>query len=359
MQRLRVLIPAVVLAAALPVVAQAVRVEPGGAFPPGLKLQVLNSGGKDPAPLDLRPVVGKKPLVVCYIALGEPLGEEALVGLQERARGAWKGRVEAMGALKPSGGTTPSEVRERLSLLGVDLPVVLDSDFTLGTSLGVTTAPSLSLVDAKGTLRIADARSLKQEVAAGLKLEQAIESAARGGEVPTVAKLPRYYPANELVGESFPDFMLKQFEAATRVKLSDRVAAGGGKKMVALLFWHPNCTHCKKAMPGIVVGWETYQKYIDLVSVVALKNPDEVRNAEDTIRAHHMSFPVLEDEGRRVTDLYKVVSTPTMFFIKPDGKVDSVYTTGEVNFVPVFSAKLRSILGVPSQLRGSRPKQGS
>jgi peroxiredoxin len=357
MQRLRVLITALgacVLAAATPIGARQQRVEPGAPFPP-LKLQVVRSGAEGTSPLDLSGVLGKRPLLVCYLALGEPLGEEALTLLQERAAGEWKGKVEVLGALRPGpGGAAP--VRERLSLLGVDLPVAMDGDFTLGAALGATTSPSFTLVDKGGTLRVSDARSLRHELPTGETLQQAVDAAARGGPVPTVLKMPRHYPATELVGAPAPDFILPQFEGRERLKLSERLAAGNGKKMVALLFWHPNCKHCKQAMPGIVTGWKTWQQYIDVVSVVALKNENEVVNARDTIRAHGMTFPVLRDEGRRVTELYKVVSTPSMFFVRPDGRVDSVYTKGDVNYVPVFSAKLRSILGVASQLSGSRPK---
>jgi peroxiredoxin len=362
MQRLRVLIAvsvgAVAAAAIAGLPAGQARVEPGTPFPP-LKLQALRPGATGASPLDLAGALGKKPVLICYIALGEPLGEEALTVLQERTAGEWKGAVEVLGAVRLSGGSTPGQARERLSLLGVDLPVVMDDSFALGTALGVTTSPSFSLVDRTGTLRIADARSLRQELPEGGTLEQAVGAAARGGSVPTVLKMPRYYPAGELVGEPAPDFILQQFQGRERLKLSDRLAAGQGKKMVALLFWHPNCKHCKQAMPGIMAGWRAYQQYIDLFSVVALKNEDEVVNARDTIRAHGMTFPVLQDEGRRVTELYKVVSTPTMFFVRPDGRVESVYTKGDVNYVPVFSAKLRSILGVASQLSGSRPKSKS
>ena len=104
-------------------------------------------------------------------------------------------------------------------------------------------------------------------------------------------------------------------------------------------------------MPGIMVGYNAYKKWIDLVSVVDLKNADEIRNAEDTIRAHKITFPVLQDEDRRITDLYKVVSTPTFVFLKPDGAVDSVYTSGDVNFVTVFSAKIASLLGVGAEAK--------
>jgi peroxiredoxin len=167
--------------------------------------------------------------------------------------------------------------------------------------------------------------------------------------VPQSLRLPRYYPSEELVGEQFPDFILKEFKGDKRVKLSDYVKED---RVTALLFWHPNCKQCKTAMPGIVTGANSYAKWLDIISVVSLKNSDEARNAEDTIRAHKMEFPVLEDEGKRVKDLYKVLSTPTMFFIRPDGVIDSVYTKGDVNYVPVFSVRIRKILKVGLEYEG-------
>jgi thiol-disulfide isomerase/thioredoxin len=314
---------------------------------------VLRSGSKQPAPWDLGRVVGRRPLVICYLATGEPKGEETLLQLQARMKGGWAGKVEALGAVR-FGDAAAAEVAARMSLLGIDLPVILDDGFALGRKLGTTTSPSLTLVDRSGVLKVADARSLKQEALPGTRIADLVDKAARGEPVPTIARLERYYPVTELVGESYPDFMLKQFQGTARVKLSDRFTPGA-KKIVAVLFWHPNCPHCKKLMPGIVSGYETYKEFVDLVSVVALKDGAESRNAADTIRNHKMTFPVLEDEGRRIHEIYKIVSTPTMIFIRPDGVVDSAYTNGDVNYLPVFSAKLRSILGQPSRLRGSRP----
>ncbi len=314
-----------------------------GAVVPAMTVSVLRPGAADPAPLDLGTILGKRPVLICYFVPGEPLGEEQLRLVQVQAGGAWSGKVEVLAAMR-FGAAGGGEVAQRLFKAGLKFPIVLDESFALGAALKATTSPSLSLVDGAGTLRIADARSLRQKVTPEMQLSQAIDAAARGAAVPTVPKLPTYYPANELIGERYPDFDLPQLGTGSRLKLSQRF----GKKIVALYFWHPDCKKCKTLMPGVVTGYETYKSLIDLVSVVALKNGDEARNAADAIAAHKMTFPVVEDDDRRVSRLYKVVSTPTMIFIRPDGKVDSVYTSGDVNYLPVFAAKVKSILRATS-----------
>ena len=84
---------------------------------------------------------------------------------------------------------------------------------------------------------------------------------------------------------------------------------------------------------------------MDLISVVNLKDEDEERNCEDTIRAHKITFPVLRDEDRRVSGLFKVVSTPTLVIVRPDGIVDSVYTSGKANYLPIFKARVKAVMG--------------
>lgn len=350
MQRLRVLIAVAIVAAsaASATVAQeeTARVDPGAPFPP-MTVQVLPAGGTALRPLNLGTVIGKSPILICYFLLGEAQSEDVFTQVQEMAGKDLKGKVTVYGATRLNRNLSLEATIDRLSILGGGMPVIIEEEPALGRALGISQVPSLSLIDAAGVLRITLARSLKQPVAARTTMTQAVMSAAARGPVPTVTSLPRYYPANELVGEQFPDFILKQFGGPERVKMSDRVGKGLNQgKITALLFWHPNCKHCKRAMPGVVAGLHSYAKYLDVVSIVDLKDEAETRNCQDTVRAHKIEFPVLEDEGRRITDMYKVISTPTMFFLRPDGVVDSVYTSGNVNYVPVFSSRIQSILGV-------------
>ncbi len=345
MQRLRILtlLAALAAMAAEQPAPPAGPVAPGSPFPP-MTVQALMPGASELSPVDLGASLGKRPIVVLYFVLGESLGEEGFLHMEALA-GKLGDKAAVYGAINLGRRFTLAEAVDRLTLLGATIPVIVEQDLTLARSLGVAAAPSINLIDAKGVFRIREAKSLKQDVSRGMTMSGAIESAARGGPTPTVARLPRYYPANELVGEPFPDFILKRFQSTERIKMSDVAGKAGGEgRITALLFWHPNCPHCKRAMPGIVTAWHSYEKYVEVLSVANLANANEERNAADTIRAHGMGFPVLVDEGKRVSELYKVVSTPTMFFIRPDGIVDSVYTSGNANYVPVFSSRIQAIL---------------
>ncbi len=358
MQRLRVLILASMVAMIASLGAHAwflagesgpAAGEPGKPFPP-MRVRALYPGEADPKALDLGASLGKLPVIICYFMLGEPAGEETLLTVQQMANGPVKGGADFFGATRPGKKFTIGQAVTRLALLGVSIPVIVDERFELGAALGVAQAPAISLIDAEGVLRINEAKSLMQLVRGRASMADAITAAVRRKPIPTVKELPRYYPVTELVGTRYSDFTLKTFKGTDRVKLSDHVGSdhvGKEKKLTGLLFWHPNCTHCKVALPSIMTAYRRYQKLLDFVSVVDIKNADEARNAEDTIKAHGLTFPVLEDEGRRVHDLYKVVSTPTFIFVKPDGTVDSAYTSADVNYFTVIQARIRAVLNVP------------
>lgn len=315
---------------------------PGTSFP-ALKVKVLKPGASDLSPLDLGTVLGTKPIVFVYFLLGEGISEEVFLDVQNLAERELEKKVAVYGVIKLGRRYSLESAVERLSLFGASVPVIVETDLLLANHLGIKTAPSISLIDENGIYKIPDAKSLKQEIVRGINMKKAIQNAARGGPVPQSLRLPRYYPAEELVGEPFPDFMLKQFKSDKRLKLSDVVQED---RVTALLFWHPNCKQCKTAMPGIVTGSRSYKDWMDVISVTSLADADEEQNASDVIRVHEMEFPVLVDEGKRVKDLYKVLSTPTMFFIRPDGIIDSVYTQGDANYVPIMSVRIRRILKV-------------
>ena len=361
MQRVRILSLASLALASLALAAPSLAaqeikqatIEPGKPFPP-MKVRALLPGGSSPAPLDLGASLGKRPLVICYFSLGEPESEETFMTVQKVAQGQAKGRADFFGAIKPGKRFPIEQAMTRLSLLGVSIPVIVDDCFELGTALGVSAAPAISLIDAEGVLRIPEAKSLKQYVQGKGSMADAIAAAIMKRTVPTVRQLPRYYPVNEMVGGKFVDFNLKKFRGTERVKLSDHV--GKEKKLTGLLFWHPNCPHCKLVLPSMMIAYQTYQKLLDFVSVVDIKNADEARNADDAIKAHGITFPVLEDETRHVHDLYKVVSTPTLVFVRPDGTVDSAYTSADANYFTVIQARIRAVLNVPVGSKSGQAK---
>ncbi len=315
---------------------------PGDPFP-ALAVRVLSPGAAEPRPLDLSELIGKRPIVLVQFAIGNGAGEGMLLRLQEMSSDL-AADAAVMGVTRAQGGEAVARAATRLGALGVRLPVIVEEGPRLDLLLGGTRSPVISLIDHKGILRIARAGGLKQKVGAGVDMGQAIRSAAARGPVPTAGRLERYQPAEDLIGERFPDFKLKTLGTGEEMALSKIV--GKAQRVTALLFWHPDSVESFHIMSGVVSGAASYHKWIDVISVADLKDAQEVTRATEFVKKSMMSFPVLKDEGRKTQDRYMVNSLATMFFIRPDGIIDSVYTGTNVNYVPVFSVRIRRILKV-------------
>ncbi len=327
----------------------AARAVPGERFPP-MTVSVLSPAGdaaRQPAAIDLGTLLGRKPLLLCYLVAGSDLSYQVCAAAQRLALDELKGRVEMFYALKLSAASSPGGAASWMSRHGLQAPLILEREHLLGARIGAFTSPSLCLIDGGGILRVADAKSLSQEIAAGVTFAQAVRDAAAGKPVPTVPKLAQYYPATELVGLKAPDFDAGEFRSPGRFKLSRDGAAGG--KITVLYFWKPDCKQCELLMPGIMAGVRSAPNHVRLVTVVNLPDRSAEPALEEAVKSYGLPQPVLLDEGKKITEAYRVVSTPTLFFIGPDGKVDSVYTSSRMNFVPVMTSKLKSILGLKEQ----------
>src|SRR5437867_11966817 len=111
MQRLRILIATIALVPlALPGLSRGEEAQaPPAAAPaavlagdkvPSLKLKALFPGDKEPKALDLGVSLGRKPVVICYIVLGESLGEEGFLSVQKLIRDQLKAKVDFFGATR-------------------------------------------------------------------------------------------------------------------------------------------------------------------------------------------------------------------------------------------------------------------
>jgi len=322
---------------------------PGDPFP-ALTLQVLSPGAVELRPLDLAQLIGKRPIVLVQFAIGNGPGEAMLLRLQELSSDL-PADVDVMGVARAQGAEGVARAARRLGALGVKLPVIMEEGPRLDLLLGGTRSPTINLIDHQGILRVSRAGGLKQKVGAGADMRQAIRSAAARGPVPTAGPLEPYAPANDLIGEHFPDFKLRTLGTGEEMALSQLVGTKG-QRVTALLFWHPDSAESFHIMSGVVSGAASYHKWIDVISVANLKDEQEVARAKEFVQKNAMTFPVLRDEGRKTQDRYMVGSLATMYFIRPDGVVDAVYTGTNVNYVPVFSVKIRRILKVGKEYEG-------
>lgn len=115
------------------------------------------------------------------------------------------------------------------------------------------------------------------------------------------------------VGDLAPDFTLEDLEGNV-VSLSDFRGKG-----VMINFWATNCPPCREEMPAIE---RQYQQFKDQgIEVLAVNIAESHLVASRFAQRHGLTFPILLDQDRSVTQRYGVIPIPTSFFIDKDGIV--------------------------------------
>jgi peroxiredoxin len=124
------------------------------------------------------------------------------------------------------------------------------------------------------------------------------------------------------VGENAPDFTLVNLEGE-EIRLSELRGKG-----VVINFWATWCNPCKREMPLIE---EQYQIVKDQgIEILAVNIAESNLAVSSFIKRLGVTFPVLLDSDRAVTQRYGVGALPSTFFINKDGIVVEHFV-GEMN----------------------------
>lgn len=113
------------------------------------------------------------------------------------------------------------------------------------------------------------------------------------------------------IGNKAPDFELKTLDGET-VKLSDFK----GEK-VMLNFWATWCPPCREEMPDM----QKFHEKQDVV-VLAVNLTDTEMNRKNVsafVEEFGFTFPVLMDEGAKISNLYRINPIPTSYMIDTNG----------------------------------------
>ncbi|PAD37109.1 thiol-disulfide oxidoreductase ResA [Terribacillus saccharophilus] len=120
------------------------------------------------------------------------------------------------------------------------------------------------------------------------------------------------------VGDQAVDFALEDMEGNI-VQLSDYEGRG-----VFLNFWGTWCEPCKTEMPLME---NQYLNYKDQgVELLAVNITESDVAIQSFIEKHELTFPVLKDKDRSVTETYDITPIPTTFLIDKNGQVQRVIT---------------------------------
>ncbi|QWU13132.1 Peroxiredoxin [Paenibacillus sophorae] len=119
-------------------------------------------------------------------------------------------------------------------------------------------------------------------------------------------------------GDQAPDFVLEDMEG-NKVQLSDLKGRG-----VFLNFWGTWCKPCEQEMPYME---SQYKQYKDLgVEILAVNIAESDIAIESFVKRHGLTFPVLKDKDRAVTEAYDIIPIPTSFLIDKNGTIQKVIT---------------------------------
>lgn len=128
--------------------------------------------------------------------------------------------------------------------------------------------------------------------------------------------------------EVTPDFTLKALHGKN-LKLSEQRG-----DVVILTFWASWCNTCRQVLPIFNTLYKNYKK-TGLV-IFGITVDDDPVQARRTAEQLGLTFPILHDQKRSVSEAYKLENTPTTYFIARDGSLRSV----REGFQPGIEAQL-------------------
>jgi peroxiredoxin len=124
------------------------------------------------------------------------------------------------------------------------------------------------------------------------------------------------------IGKPAPDFVLKTLDGQ-EITLSHLQGKG-----IVLNFWATWCDPCRREMPLIE---EKYQQLKDKgVEVLAINIAESEVSVSGFVNRLGITFPILMDKDRQITNLYEVGPLPSTFFIDKNGTVVAHFV-GEMN----------------------------
>ena len=117
------------------------------------------------------------------------------------------------------------------------------------------------------------------------------------------------------VGDTAADFTIARLDGSV-FKLSDY----RGKKAVNLVFWATWCSNCKVEIPEIKSLHAAHGENIEVLAINVTVN-DSLKRVNRYQEKHELTYPLAFDEGRKVTQMYVVMATPTLFVIDINGVI--------------------------------------
>ena len=142
--------------------------------------------------------------------------------------------------------------------------------------------------------------------------------------------------SSDLEGQVAPDFALKS-STGENLRLSEYRG-----KVVMINFWATWCGPCRQEMPLLD---ELYTRYERVgFSLLGVNIDDDSRRAMQMIEDLGVSFPVLFDARKEVSQLYQVEAMPVTVLVDREGNVRHVHHGYKPGYEDKYLDQVRSLL---------------
>jgi peroxiredoxin len=142
------------------------------------------------------------------------------------------------------------------------------------------------------------------------------ETASAGQTFTTLSLATVHLGVGPEVGKLAPDFTLPNLKGE-KVTLSSLRG-----KIVIVNFWETSCPACAEETPYIQAvfdGWPS-----DKLQILAVSVGERAAFVKSFLDTRGLTLPALLDSDGAVSNIYKIPSYPTTFFINPDGVIKEI-----------------------------------
>jgi peroxiredoxin len=146
---------------------------------------------------------------------------------------------------------------------------------------------------------------------------------------------PGQRPPSPQAGFPAPDFSLSNLDGQ-----NSRLAEWRGQPLV-LNFWATWCPPCRAEMPALQAAAQAYRR--QGVRVLGINQAEEPAQVVGFMQTLGLDFPVLLDRDAAVSQLYRVRSLPTTFFIDREGVIREIVIGGPMSQA-LLASKMESLL---------------
>ena len=142
--------------------------------------------------------------------------------------------------------------------------------------------------------------------------------------------------SSSLEGQRAPDFVLKS-SAGENLRLSEHRG-----DVVMINFWATWCGPCRQEMPLLDDLYNRYERVG--FTLLGVNIDDDSRRAMQMIEELGVSFPVLFDERKEVSQLYDVQAMPVTVLVDREGNVRYVHHGYKPGYEENYLTEIRSLL---------------